>query len=54
MTQKITHTFIKKGFIKVKIYFNLLEKINFYQCELTTTEYEEYQRIQETGVHGSP
>ncbi len=32
------HTFRKNGFIKVKIHLNLLEKINFYQCELTTTQ----------------
>ncbi len=33
------HTFIKNGFIKVKIDLNLLENINFYHCcELTTTQ----------------
>ncbi len=30
-------TFGKNGFIQVKINLNLLEKINFYQDELTTT-----------------
>ncbi len=32
------NTFKKDGFINVKIYLNLLENINFYQCELTTTQ----------------
>ncbi len=33
------HTFIKNGFIKVKIDLNVLEKIHFYHCcELTTTQ----------------
>ncbi len=44
LTQKIMDTFRKNGFIKVKMpikcknLLNLLEKINFYQCELTTTQ----------------
>ncbi len=51
-------TFRKNGFIKIKmpikwkICLNLLEKINFYQCDLTSTEYEEYHKLQESAVHG--